>query len=194
MRLVTGLLSALLLAPLAGCTATEGSGDKNYVSGDGRVAVVPAAERGAPVELSGQGIDEKPLSLDDYRGKPTVVVVWWSGCGPCIEEAPEIVAAAAELGTRANFVGINIRDRGLANPMAFVKAYQIPYRSFYAPGGSELLAFDRAIGPTTVPAFVILDAGGRIAGRIVGEIGTSSTLVGVVEDVLEPAEGGDSDG
>jgi thiol-disulfide isomerase/thioredoxin len=183
-------LAALLLVFLAGsgCSSSEGTGDKGYVSGDGRTREIAAANRGEPVELAGEDLAGKPLSLADFRGRPLVVVVWWSGCGPCQKEAPEVVEAADELGASARFVGINIRDVSAANGQAFERDYKIPYRSFYSSGGVELLAFDRAVGPRTVPAFVVLDAEGRIAASVIGEIGSARTLVALVEDISESAD------
>ncbi|MGL5827889.1 MAG: TlpA family protein disulfide reductase [Nocardioides sp.] len=184
--LVGSVLCALLVS---GCSSSAGTGDKGYVSGDGRTREIAVADRGKPVELTGRDLAGKPLSLADFRGRPVVVVVWWSGCGPCQQEAPEVVAAAKELGDSAHFVGINIRDVSAANGQAFERDYAIGYRSFYSSGGVELLAFDRTVGPRTVPAFVVLDAEGRIAASVIGEIGSRRTLVALVDGVLERGGG-----
>jgi hypothetical protein len=80
-------------------------------------------------------------------------------------------------------VGINIRDASAANAQAHVREFNVPYPSFYSSGGVELLAFDRTIGPNTVPAFVILDAEGRIAGSIIGELPSKTTLLNMVDTV-----------
>ncbi len=184
-------VAAVILALLVtGCTSVEGTGNVDYVSGDGQIREIAVPDRGEPVELSGKDLDGKPLSLGDFRGKPVVVAVWGSWCGPCNKEAPELVKAAKELGDSAQFVGINIRDASPTNAQSFVRKYDIPYPSFYSSGGVELLAFNRTIGPRSVPAFVVLDAEGRIAASVIGEVGSKSTLLGLVETVLTESTDG----
>ena len=64
-RWAVGLAAAALLVGASGCTQDPNSvaaqakaGDqKGYVSGDGAVESIPAAERGVPVELKGELLD-----------------------------------------------------------------------------------------------------------------------------------------
>jgi thiol-disulfide isomerase/thioredoxin len=43
-------------------------------------------------------------------GKPAVVNVWASWCGPCRSEAPLLAAASTEYRNTVDFVGLNVRD------------------------------------------------------------------------------------
>lgn len=176
------LLACLLLA--AGCSSLQGTGDKGFVSGNGRVAQVAIDDRSDPVSASGEDLEGRPLDLDSMRGAPVVVVVWGSWCGPCISEAPEMVAAANELAGTADFVGVNIRDPGTAAPQAFVRRFDVPYESFYSPDSEVLLNFPRPLGPSTIPATVVLDSEGRLAASIIGSLPSTTTLVNLVEDVV----------
>ena len=92
MRRTLGALLACLLL-VTGCSSLSGTGDKGFYTGDGGVDIVQAVDRGDPVDLTGTDLDGKPIDLADYRGKPVVVVVWGSWCGPCRGEAPDVVAA-----------------------------------------------------------------------------------------------------
>lgn len=182
MRKSLGALACAALL-LSGCSALEGTGDKGFVSGDGTVRAVDAGDRDAPVELTGEDLDGNPLDLADLRGKPAVVVVWGSWCGPCVAEASEVVDAAEKLDGRAGFVGINLRDPSTAEALAFERKYDVPYPSFYSPDGQAMLSFEGTLGPRSIPAFVVLDEEGRIAASILGRLPSTQTLVELVEDV-----------
>ena len=80
------------------------------------------------------------------------------------------------------FLGIDSRDPDKASVRAFLDRFEIPYDSIYDPDGATLLAFHGVLPPQTIPSFVFLDAEGRVAARVLGEI-DRSTLYGVVEDV-----------
>lgn len=179
---------------LTGCSSLQGTGDKGFVTGDGRVLQVPLEERGDPIELTGPDLDGQDLSLADFHGKPVVVVVWGSWCTPCRREAPAVVAAAKELEGRAEFVGLNIRDPSPTQAQGFVRTFDVPYPSFYSPDGKVLLPFAGALTPNSIPSFVVLDDEGRVAAIIPGELPSTTTLVEVAEDVIDGSSGGPSDG
>jgi len=184
-RLVVPVLACLLA--VSGCASLQGTGDKGYVTGDGTVRLVDAADRDQPVELSGKDLDGKPLDLADLHGKPTVVVVWGAWCVDCRAEAPELVDAARRLDGTARFVGIDVRDGSPEQATSFVRRFDVPYRSFYSPDGQALLQFQGTLSPRTIPSTVVLDDRGRVAASIVGQIPSTTTLVDVVRDVAKDA-------
>jgi thiol-disulfide isomerase/thioredoxin len=186
-RMLVGVAAPLLLS-LAACTSLQGTGDKGFVTGDGVIHTVDAADRKDPVEVTGEDLDGKPLAIADYRGKPVVVVVWGSWCGPCRGEAPDVVAAAKELGDRAQFVGVNLRDPSTAVSQAYVRKFDVPYPSLYSPDGKVLLGFHGTLGPRTIPAFVVLDGQGRIAASIIGKLPSTQTMVDLVGDAEDTAK------
>lgn len=174
-------LACLLV--LSGCSGLSGTGDQDYVSGDGTLRTIKADERAEPIEIVGEDLDGQPLDLADLRGKPVVVNVWWSACPPCRKEMPYLVEASERTSEIANFVGINIRDGSTSQAKSFVRKFDVPYPSFFSPDGKALLPFSGTVPPNAIPSTVVLDAEGRVAASFIGEVPSALTLVNVVEDV-----------
>lgn len=178
---VVRLLLVACLLLVAGCSSLSGTGDKGYITGEGVPTEVKAVDRGSPVDLTGTDLDGKPVDLADLRGKPVVVNVWWSQCPPCRVEQPDLNEAAAELGDRATFIGLNIRDSSVDPALSYARGFDVPYPSIYSPDGSALLAFSGTLNPRSIPSTVVLDAEGRIAASVQGRLPTPTTLVDLVE-------------
>ena len=174
---------AVAAALLTGCTDAQGTDGKNYISGDGLVTVIDAADRGEPVAVAGSTLDGAHLDLGDLRGSVVVVNMWGAWCGECRQEMPTLVAAVAELPAGTQTVGIDIRDLGRDNPLAFERTYGITYPSIYDPGSETLLRFPAPYSPRETPSTMVLDRQGRLAALIRGVLPSKGTLIDVVEGV-----------
>jgi thiol-disulfide isomerase/thioredoxin len=181
----TALVAAGVLL-VAGCSSGQQSsqnrqGQAGFVSGSGNVSVFAAADRKPAPALTGTTLDGKPWTLADQAGKVVVLNVWGSWCPPCRKEAPDLVAAAKELGPTAQFVGLNTRDLDPAPARKFVQEFGVQYPSIYDPNGKALLRFRGQISPKAIPTTLVIDKTGKVAGRVVGEV-TRQTLLGMVKD------------
>jgi len=179
---MAALLAAVVV--LAGCGTdddTQGGGATGYQAGDGTVAVLPVAERQEAPVLAGPLLGGGEFSTADHAGQILVLNVWGSWCPPCRSEAPGLVAASEELGERAQFVGINTRDLDPAPAEAFVRAFEVPYPNVFDPDGELLLGFGQ-LPPKAIPSTLIIDADGKVAARVLGEV-DKNTLVGLVSDI-----------
>lgn len=183
-RLLHAFAVTCLLLLAAGCTSSPGTGDKGYVTGEGAIQEIPAADRGEPVTLSGQALDGSEVSLETLRGRPAVVVVWGSWCPPCRAEAPLLVSAAREYADRVGFLGINIRDASTDQGLAFERTFEVPYPSLFSPDGVALLSFPGTLGPNSIPSTVVLDEQGRVAASVVGPLPSELTLTELIDRVL----------
>lgn len=183
-RLRSYVAAGVLLAVTAGCTTSgAGTGAKGYIAGDGAVTTIKAAERRYVPDLAGKTLAGKELDLTQLKGNIVVLNVWASWCGPCRSEADDLVAAADQLGPEGvEFVGINVRDSEVA-ALAFTRNHGVTYDSFFDPKGDMLLKFYGLLTLSSIPTTIVVDSKGRIAALIAGEL-TTSTLVGVVDDVL----------
>jgi thiol-disulfide isomerase/thioredoxin len=185
MRRVAVLVAGLMLAVTA-CSsgqqaAQDRQGQAGFVSGNGNVSTFAAADRQQAPELTGKTLDGKTWTLSEQTGKVVVLNVWGSWCPPCRKEAPDLVAAAKELGPSVQFIGLNTRDLDPAPARRFVQEFGVPFPSIYDPDGKALLRFRGQISPKAIPTTLVIDKDGKVAGRVVGEV-TKQTLLGMVAD------------
>jgi thiol-disulfide isomerase/thioredoxin len=180
---MAGLLAAAALASAtAACsTPSAGSGDTGYITGDGVVTTVAAADRQEVPVVRGKGLDGATVDVAAHRGRVVVVNVWAHWCPPCRAEAPALSAAARQL-PNVTFIGIDTREDNKAAALAFIRAYRVPYDSIYDPDGTAVLAFYGMLSPNSLPSTMVIDKQGRIAALVRGPVDTT-TLVGLVHDV-----------
>lgn len=185
-------LTSVAVAVAGGLLAGCGSGPSSeratggYVQGDYGITVVPADERDDAPALGGETLDGGEVTLDDYAGRPVVLNVWGQWCPPCRAEADELVAAERELGDDVAFLGINIRDLDDA-ARAFERSHGITWPSIIDQDSSQLLGFRETSlpPPAAPPTTYVIDSEGRLAARIGQEITSATTLVDVVDEVVD---------
>ena len=112
-----------------------------------------------------------------------MIVVWGAWCVECRAEQSEVNGAAEDLAGTAEFVGSTSATASADGAGATSGEKDVPYPSIDGNDGQALQAFTGTLTPYTVPAFVVLDAEGRIAASIIGELPSRLTLVDVVEEV-----------
>lgn len=188
-RKLGALVAAAALLVTAGCTGTGADeptrtgGQIGYVEGSGNLAQIPPDRRTLVPEVTGPELGgEQTLSTRGYGDKVVVVNVWGSWCSPCRQEAPDLQAASERTADRAQFLGIDSKDKSPEPAEAFVRAFGITYPSIYDPNGKALLPFAGELPPSAIPSTLVLDAQGRLAVRILGPI-SESTLVTIVDEV-----------
>ena len=184
------LVGVALLA--TACSKIDGTGDLNYIKGDGQVVEVAKGQRQKPVDIAGKTLQGAPLDVTAMRGKVVVLNVWWSGCGPCRAEMPMLVRAEQELTKthhdQVEFVGINIRDLAPETAAAFERDRGVDYPSLYDPASETLLKLGR-YAPYAPPATLVLDRSGRVAALINGPVPSQGTLTTLVDDTLAESDG-----
>ncbi|WP_434143086.1 TlpA family protein disulfide reductase [Leucobacter sp. gxy201] len=164
----------------------EDGGDKGFISGDGSSLSIPVSERTEPVEFSGATEDGSTFGTDDIAGRVTVVNFWYAGCPPCRAEAPDLVEVYDEFAPQGvAFVGVNTRDQ-VAQAQQFSEQFGIEYPSIMDVAGDREVqrAFAGQVPLNAVPTTLVLDAQGRVAHRVLGQLAAASQLRTLVEETL----------
>ena len=180
----------LVLVPLAVFLALTalflvrlGSGDPSRIPSALIGHMVPDTNLPPVTGLERNGAPVPGLLAADFRGQVTLVNVWASWCVPCHDEAPLLLALAAD--PRIRLVGINYKDQP-DNARRFLNRYGNP---FAAAGADQNGRAAIEWGVYGVPENFVVGRDGRIAFKLVGPI-TEDNLEKQVKPALEKALAG----
>jgi cytochrome c biogenesis protein CcmG, thiol:disulfide interchange protein DsbE len=171
-------LVAIALVILAAACTSKGPSSG---CGSGQ-RLLPASATALPT-LDARAFQELLCQL---RGKPVVVNIWASWCGPCIREAPELAAAARTYSGVVQFLGVDVQDQP-APARAFIDKFTWTYPSVADPSGKIKESF----GLLGVPDTMFFDANGVRTFTFSGSV-TQEVLVNAIKGAL--AHGGNASG
>jgi thiol-disulfide isomerase/thioredoxin len=127
------------------------------------------AERGGPVPpIRLPGLHGDALTLpDDFAGRPVLVNVWASWCGPCIEEMPELQRYAREQGGNGTQVlGIALDEEAAVR--AFLQRVPVSYAIALDTPGPRDAGVQLGNPRGVLPYSVLVSADGRLLKQRVG--------------------------
>jgi len=105
-------------------------------------------------------------SFSAYQGKPLIINIWASWCGPCRSEMDSLERLSHwNSGKDFNIIGISTDDyRNRA--AAFIKQTEITFENFI----DHKLLLENMLGAKTIPLTVLVDADGRVLKKIRGAL------------------------
>ena len=112
-------------------------------------------------------LDDKPVALERYKGKPLIVNFWARWCGPCKVEIPELIAIRKAHKGKLEVLGIGIEDKADA-AKEFAKAYEMDYPVFVAKEKGIPLMQALANTKGGLPFTLVIDRNGQVVQKKLG--------------------------
>ena len=111
-----------------------------------------------------QGLNGPSRRLSSYRGKPLIINVWASWCGPCRAEMASLERLSwHELARSFSIIGISTDDYVQAATAA-LKASNATINHFI----DRKLELENMLGAARIPLTLLVDAEGRVLQKIQG--------------------------
>jgi thiol-disulfide isomerase/thioredoxin len=117
-----------------------------------------------PLQVELKDVDDKTVTLDDYKGKVTIVDIWGTWCPPCRLELPHLVDLYNQYHTKGfEIVGVNCDEQGTPEEVKntiknVIKEEKIPFKCLVNDGSTE----EKIAGFQGYPTTVYLDRTGRV--------------------------------
>ena len=165
------MLAALVLLA-AGCATTSPIAAGFTPSGS-------AVELPFSGQLAATSVAEFGGMLIGVRGRPVVVNVWASWCGPCRVEAPLLQRASTRYLERVTFLGVNSSD-ALLPARHFMAEFGLTYPNVFDDSGD----IARSLGLRGYPTTYVFDRDGKLQASVVGGI-SEARLAALLQDVLK---------
>jgi len=115
-------------------------------------------------ETTLHGFDGKTRALSKYKGKPLLINVWASWCGPCRAEMDSLERLAARYnGKEFNRIGISTDDNNFT-ATAFIQQSGITFDNFH----DRKLLLENMLGANTIPLTILVDEKGQVLTKVRG--------------------------
>ncbi len=158
-----------LLAGLAcGCPATASAAATGGGAEHLPISTAPVPHRVSDGQLLREvtlhGLNGPSRRLSSYRGKPLIINVWASWCGPCREESASLERLAwSPLGASFAVIGISTDDYA-ENAQGWLRQSNATLNHYL----DHQLEMETMLGADHLPLTVLVDADGRVLRRVTG--------------------------
>ena len=132
-------------------------------------------------------VDGKPASFADFKGKPVVVNLWATWCQPCLKEMPSLDRLQSALDGKLAVAAVSEDHGGAKRVGPFVAAMGLQKLKIYLDPKSDV---GHAFNVRGLPTSIVIDAKGRVVGRVEGAAEwDSEAMRAVLKPLLESGPG-----
>ena len=110
-----------------------------------------------------RGLSGQTRKFSDYLGKPLIINVWASYCGPCRAEMGSLERLSRRSGNKFNVIGISVDDYFNA-AVSFVRQTKVTFENYI----DSKLFLENMLGANAIPLTVLVDAKGRMVEKVRG--------------------------
>jgi len=100
-------------------------------------------------------LDETLHTFNDFKGKPTLINFWFTGCAPCIEEMPVLNKMAERFKDKINFIAITFEPAERVQIFLNRKRFDF----LHLVDANDYI---KSLGINSFPKNLFLDAKGKI--------------------------------
>jgi thiol-disulfide isomerase/thioredoxin len=133
-------------------------------------------------EASLDPLGGKPRKLSDFRGKPLIINVWASWCGPCRAEMGSL-EALSKLDRKQQFrvIGISTDDDRKA-AQDYARRATLSFENFI----DHNLELENMLGANSIPLTLLVDAKGKVLYKVRGSKDwTRSEWIGMIQVLFD---------
>ena len=106
----------------------------------------------------------KPVTLAAFKGRPVLVNLWATWCGPCVREMPTLDHIAVRAGDKLKVLTVSQDREGVDIGPTWAKGGFARIEKYRDPENKLGFAFNTGMLPTTV----LYDADGKEVWRVIG--------------------------
>ena len=115
-------------------------------------------------EATLQGLSGRSRKLSEFRGKPLIINVWASWCGPCRQEMGSLERLSrSKVGKQLTMIGVSTDDYP-EEAKGFLKKTKTTFSHFI----DRQLVLEHMLGADRLPLTLLVDAQGRILDKYYG--------------------------
>jgi thiol-disulfide isomerase/thioredoxin len=128
--------------------------------------------------------DAAPRTLGDFRGRPVLLYLWATFCGPCRPSLPVLGQLASDMEGRATVILLSHEDRSTL--MGFARRPRPPAIVAYAPAPGRAAGGMWAFPQGTTPTTFLIDSHGVVRRVMVGHR-SGGYLRAALEELVVPS-------
>lgn len=125
-------------------------------------------------------IDQRQHTLEQYKGKPILIIFWATDCPGCIAETPELIALHEEYSSQGlTMIAVAMAHDSLYHIKAMRHDRQLPYTITWDENASIAQAFNNV---RVTPTHFLINPKGEIVMRKIGAL-SIARLHNILQDM-----------